>query len=230
MDTTPPEIAVCAYCRRVPVKFRKHNVLATHCSQSCAKKALWEMRREGLAASPNKYTQPKPPRPLKPAVELVKATQARRTCRRCPAAYEVPIEGPGSKQSVCDKCRTAKLGHMRVGDRFVEFESMTRDEVFASKEDSKQPWFYARVKIQKHARARFERSSKPKACVVCGWSEHIEVAHVVGAMAFPGDTTIGAINDLNNLVALCPNHHWLLDAGKLPLDDLEKIVGSGRNV
>ena len=40
---------------------------------------------------------------------------------------------------------------------------------------------------------------------------------------FSDDAKISEINDIRNLIALCPNHHWEFDNGKLSEDDKEKI-------
>lgn len=220
-----PQIAVCAHCRKVPVKFRKSGVLAVHCSQSCARKALWALRREGKATSTSKYMQPRAePRAHQPRL----APETTRQCKRCSAYFNLPLEGPGRQKRVCDSCTSKRAGHVKRDGKFIEFEALTRDEVFEWKADKKEPWFYARIAIQKRAREKYQRSNKPKHCVVCGWSDHIEVAHIKGAMSFPGDTPIGVINSLDNLIALCPNHHWCYDAGKLSAEDLEKFKGPGR--
>jgi predicted restriction endonuclease len=56
-------------------------------------------------------------------------------------------------------------------------------------------------------------SNKDKKCKVCNYEKHIEVCHIKPVSDFNDNTLITDINDLNNLVALCPNHHWEFDAG-----------------
>lgn len=80
-------------------------------------------------------------------------------------------------------------------------------------------WQSVNSTIRKHARKIFLLSDRPKCCQVCGYTNHIEVCHIKRVSSFSKETTINEINELNNLVGLCPNHHWELDNGllKLPL-------------
>jgi hypothetical protein len=57
----------------------------------------------------------------------------------------------------------------------------------------------------------------PKRCVNCGYDKHIEVCHRRALTSYPLDTPIAIVNDLSNLVGLCPNCHWELDHGLLQL-------------
>lgn len=50
-----------------------------------------------------------------------------------------------------------------------------------------------------------------KACCKCGYSKHIEIAHIKPICDFSPDTPISEINDVNNLLPLCPNCHWEFD-------------------
>lgn len=43
------------------------------------------------------------------------------------------------------------------------------------------------------------------------------MAHIKAVSEFSDDTLISEINDINNLVGLCPNHHWEYDHGLLNL-------------
>jgi len=65
--------------------------------------------------------------------------------------------------------------------------------------------------IRKHAQIRYHNSDKPKHCFICGYDKHIEVCHIKSVSEFSDDAFVNDINNLNNLVALCPTHHWELD-------------------
>ena len=52
-------------------------------------------------------------------------------------------------------------------------------------------------------------------CQVCGYDYCVEVCHMVSVNEFPDSTLVSEINNIDNLVALCPNHHKELDGGKL---------------
>jgi predicted restriction endonuclease len=53
-------------------------------------------------------------------------------------------------------------------------------------------------------------------CSNCGWSHHVQVCHIRAINSFPKDALVSEVNDLSNLMLLCPNCHWLFDNGKLP--------------
>lgn len=72
-------------------------------------------------------------------------------------------------------------------------------------------WQTARSAIQKCARKIYDLSNKPKYCIVCGYNKHYEVAHIKAVSDFDDESLISEINDINNLIALCPNHHWEYD-------------------
>jgi len=59
-------------------------------------------------------------------------------------------------------------------------------------------------------------------CQKCGYNLHIELAHIKPISSFSESTTIGAINDPNNILALCRNCHWELDNGKIKIEDIPK--------
>ena len=45
------------------------------------------------------------------------------------------------------------------------------------------------------------------------------MAHIKAVSDYDNDTLISEINDINNLVALCPNHHWEYDNNLLDLTE-----------
>ena len=75
-------------------------------------------------------------------------------------------------------------------------------------------WQSARSTIQSHARQVLARSGEQE-CSICGYSKHIEAAHRQSVSSFSSEATLGEINSPDNLLALCPNHHWEYDQGVL---------------
>ena len=57
-------------------------------------------------------------------------------------------------------------------------------------------------------------------CQVCGYTPHVELAHIHPVAGFPLTATLAAINDPQNILVLCPNHHWEFDHGFLTLDQV----------
>ena len=65
--------------------------------------------------------------------------------------------------------------------------------------------------IREHARRTLINSKIPKKCHICQYDKHAEACHRKPIEKFSPDTVIRIINDLSNLVWLCPNHHWEYD-------------------
>lgn len=69
--------------------------------------------------------------------------------------------------------------------------------------------------IREHAR-KVAKVIEDK-CLICGYDKHVEIAHIKAISKFESNSLVKEINDLNNLVKLCPNHHWELDRGLLKI-------------
>lgn len=78
-------------------------------------------------------------------------------------------------------------------------------------------WQSARSAICKSARKIFNESDKLKECAVCGYSIHYDVAHRKAVSVFDDDCLIYEINHIDNLIALCKNHHWEYDNNLLKI-------------
>lgn len=70
---------------------------------------------------------------------------------------------------------------------------------------------------QKHSRIRalareiFALSKRPLSCNFCNYDKHIEVCHIRALKDFPKSATLSTVNDIDNLIGLCPNCHWEFD-------------------
>jgi hypothetical protein len=52
-------------------------------------------------------------------------------------------------------------------------------------------------------------------CVVCSYGTHTHLCHRRAVSDFPDSTLLGVVNAKENLLVLCPNHHWEFDHGLL---------------
>lgn len=68
-----------------------------------------------------------------------------------------------------------------------------------------------RSSIRIWAERIYKNSNKPMKCAICGYDKHVEIAHIKPVSDFADSCTIAEINSINNLIALCPNHHWEYD-------------------
>lgn len=78
-------------------------------------------------------------------------------------------------------------------------------------------YHYFKLKIDINARKLYKKSGSPYICKVCGYAHHVQICHIKDVKDFEDSALIAEINSLNNLVALCPNHHWEFDHGLLKL-------------
>lgn len=127
--------------------------------------------------------------------------RANPTCKVC----HKPFRGRATGK-ICEACR--KLGGVGSVSKGVMFQKRTN-------------WQSARSSIQKHAKAVYRESGKPKVCLICGYSTYVEIAHIKAVSSFGDEIRILEINHSDNLIALCPNHHWEFDHGLLPINGSE---------
>lgn len=64
----------------------------------------------------------------------------------------------------------------------------------------------------------YAEKGKPIECKVCGYATFVEVCHIRAVSSFPRGTDRSIIDDLSNLILLCPNHHWEFDHGLLVVE------------
>lgn len=68
-----------------------------------------------------------------------------------------------------------------------------------------------------HARRTYKNANKSYSCYFCNYSLHVEIAHINPIASFSKEALISEVNHPDNLVALCPTHHWEFDNGFIKL-------------
>ena len=71
---------------------------------------------------------------------------------------------------------------------------------------------YVSDHVRRDARLKYTDRTK---CDVCGYSVYVEVCHRKPISDFGDDVLIDVINDEDNIMILCPNHHKEHDMGLL---------------
>jgi len=103
-----------------------------------------------------------------------------------------------SRAKVCRSCYVNSL---------IPISSLTKAEL-----RERRPSYQSfRSGIRNHAVGIFRESNRPYICQICSYDLHVDICHKKPVAEFSDDTIIAKINDINNLIALCPNHHWELD-------------------
>ena len=65
--------------------------------------------------------------------------------------------------------------------------------------------------VRAHARSIARAAGKLDSCLECGYTHQVDCCHVKPVADFSEDATLAVVNAVDNLVGLCPNHHWELD-------------------
>lgn len=69
--------------------------------------------------------------------------------------------------------------------------------------------------IREHAHRVVSLYSLKKVCKICGYDKMADLCHKKSIASFQKSTKLKVVNDIKNLIYLCPNHHWELDHGLL---------------
>lgn len=118
------------------------------------------------------------------------------------------------KNNIDERCLILGLSLQSKLERNNEISNKTKGELFNDRKN----WQSARSAIQKDARKVFFEDNLTPKCLICGYTHHIEVAHIKAVSEFSNNTFIKEINRKDNLIGLCPNHHWEFDNGLLKID------------
>ena len=127
-------------------------------------------------------------------------------CKRCGVQYLRDKEkSPTSK--ICKECKRTSQQ-----ETTNEIKKRTLGEYYAmsTKWASKHPQ-YKWNSVRNFCR-RWNWKPNLK-CEVCGYSAHIEYCHVRPIGSFPDTATLGEVNSPENVLILCPNHHWEQENG-----------------
>ncbi len=183
----------CKTCNRIIRVREGQKVVAVrlkeYCNQSCA------------AVNSNKVSQKR-------------VAVSSGPCEKCGKKIHYKIRGGGghSKRRFCDVCLRDSLVKSAFGyNSQIFIGDLTKREL----RDRRSSWQGFRSAIQAMARKIFKASGKPEMCHICDYGYHYEVAHKKPVSDFGMEAKISEINAVENLVPLCPNHHWEFDHGKL---------------
>jgi hypothetical protein len=156
--------------------------------------------------------------------------KARKTgnCERCGVIIEFKKTSSGkyTPRKYCKTCLPfAKIETLSKGMGYKTTKPMkelTKKEYL----DRKGNYMAARNNVASLARRLYTASGKLKTCAICDFPHGVQICHKTSVADFPDTALIKEINHIDNLIALCPNHHWMLDHGLLELDK-EMVVEHG---
>jgi predicted restriction endonuclease len=128
----------------------------------------------------------------------------------------------------CENCNTTLVRHNRESfssfkdRRFCSRKCATTFNSLGdvSKEEIKKRttgYQSYRTAIRKNSYKVMELSGLEKKCAICGYSTHVEICHIKSVSSFDESARLSDINSIDNLVYLCPNHHYEFDNGIIKL-------------
>ena len=130
-------------------------------------------------------------------------------CKTCTYSKDYDLCQCGKKKrkvaNSCQKCRSqsrideSNYSQLTIGDKT-----------------------YSEHKYAKYAYIRYYARKTAidagfKCCAKCGYDKHFEVCHIKAISEFPPETLLTTVNHIDNLVPLCPTHHWEFDNGLIKL-------------
>jgi hypothetical protein len=118
------------------------------------------------------------------------------------------------------KISVAEVRRAKHIEWVISILKLTKDEL---KEKGKHPYHHKST-ITRIARELYRNSERKQECCVCNRKEAVDVCHIKDVREFPGSSLISEINDLNNLVALCKNHHWDFDHGRIIEEEIRRLL------
>mgnify|MGYP000873201064 CR=1 FL=1 len=120
-------------------------------------------------------------------------------CKHCGA--NLNRKNTNDQRTVCDDCKPNINDTKTLGD--LIYHNHHKSSAFAL--------------VRSRARSILNRERITKECIICKYNLHVEVCHIKAISLYSLDTLVSEINNLNNLVYLCPNHHWEFDNKLLEL-------------
>jgi len=174
-------------------------------------KEIGELARQNYLKNPKLCLNCKKPIPLKKDYPPSFVRKRRFCGYECSAQHRVKKYWQG---------KVKKRGKTR-GDRKSPIGLLTKQQLIDRFDGNIRR---ASANITNHARFVYMKSGKPYICAVCGYKDHVEIAHMNAISDFSGDALIEEeINHISNLAALCRNHHWEYDHGHITRDQLTRL-------
>jgi hypothetical protein len=189
-----------------------HDVEAAGVEPACIQLLFQQLRK------PRRYA------PMKECHRCTTKTNNPKYCSRSCAAIENNSRAPKRKKKIrlCTNCTTepvprrakycppCRLLCRNPGPDSDDFLKLTKEEAL-----TKDTQRYSN--IRKSARRIARAAGLLSRCAICSYSLWVETCHRAPIKSFSSTTLVEVINAVENLIGLCPNHHWEFDNGHLIL-------------
>jgi len=194
------------FCKRCSKEFIQNQPFQIYCSNSCAQAYYREKNKTqnclfcGTPTHNPKFCGHKCSHSHKLANGQIKFKQRTKKCKKCEALIL-------SVWTYCRNCKPVKTKYIPdITLKEATYELHHKSSAFALVRSR------ARIVAKTH---------NLNTCKHCGYSRHVEIAHIKPIASYPEDTMLSEINDISNLIPLCPNCHWEFDHPKEAQTGLE---------
>lgn len=133
-------------------------------------------------------------------------------CSWCKVEFSTHEKRRGGKSGLafcCRNCKDQAATYCPQGIPELWAPHFGNRDLKTSKDFSSRDKF--RTEVACHARTVYKRFNKTEECYICGYALLTDVAHIKPVADFPEESSFLEINDPDNLVRLCRNHHGELD-------------------
>lgn len=171
----------------------------------------------------------------------IKATRNNFCSRSCAATYNNKgVQRNPPKKLICKQCKS-EYTYSRKNNTytfcttcFSELETIRGTGLYLISEQLKQltigeyrnkesvkgkhpSWIHSH--IRNFCRS-WNKGLTLNGCQVCGYKIHTEMCHIKAISEFEDTTKLYEINSPENILILCPNHHWEFDNNILKLENI----------
>lgn len=156
-----------------------------------------------------------------------KITTNKKYCsRNCAAIVNNKIPKRKLSKKICSKCRnfTRNNRSKLCEQHYQEYLINSRDNLmnltiadYTNRECIKKLHLSSKFAHIRNLNRSWNKELTLLPCKACGYSKHVELAHIKPISKFSLDTPLYEVNSKSNVVQLCPNCHWEFDNGLLSL-------------
>jgi hypothetical protein len=116
-----------------------------------------------------------------------------------------------SSRTYCSSCWKRK----NKADAFANITLLSLRQVTG------RPHYQVYANIRIYSRSIYKTIHGKVNCLYCGYDKHVEICHIKSIGDFPDSALVSDVNSPDNLVALCPNHHWEFDKNIITIEDIK---------
>lgn len=137
-----------------------------------------------------------------------------RICKQCKTEYF--YKRKSNSYNFCTECYSNNK--IRISD-YIKTLSIGEYRNKISVQGKHPSWINSHIRLFTR---KWNEKLRVLPCQYCGYDKHVELCHIKPIISFPDESILGTVNGEDNILVLCPNHHWEFDNGYITLEDIPK--------